>query len=241
VIPAYPTGLAVVTRWTPPRACSSARGARSAAVAERTWSDEAEPELPVIENDWEAVRGLGGEVLAIATGTSFIATRRLLSERGGSPSTRHLRGHPGILRRSAPQDDASELRSDASLRRTLSRRSSRGSRSAPSRSFLPNGGMSSLPFVPIDQVGVGFVCQSTSVKLRALSCFPSACRPCRPRRGTWRSTGRTRPRMLVRRVNRHAVRTERREDASSPRTEPSSSLPRFLEILDDALGVHCSP
>jgi len=58
VIPAYPTGLAVVTRLDP---SSRVLDARAAEIADewrdRVWSDEGgNPELPVIENDWDAVR-----------------------------------------------------------------------------------------------------------------------------------------------------------------------------------------
>jgi len=58
VIPAYPTGLAVVTRLDPSsRVLEEREGEIAAAWRERTWSDEGgNPELPVIENDWEAVR-----------------------------------------------------------------------------------------------------------------------------------------------------------------------------------------
>jgi hypothetical protein len=58
VIPAYPTGLAVVTRLDPGSRVLDARaGEIAAAWRDRAWSDEGgNPKLPVIENDWEAVR-----------------------------------------------------------------------------------------------------------------------------------------------------------------------------------------
>jgi hypothetical protein len=58
VIPAYPTGLAVVTRLDPD---SRVLDERAGEIAEewrrREWSDGGgNPRLPVIENDWEMVR-----------------------------------------------------------------------------------------------------------------------------------------------------------------------------------------
>lgn len=58
VIPAYPTGLAVVTRLDPGSRVLEERAEEIAAAwRDRSWSDEGgNPKLPVIENDWEAVR-----------------------------------------------------------------------------------------------------------------------------------------------------------------------------------------
>jgi hypothetical protein len=58
VIPAYPTGLAVVTRLDPGSRVLEERAAKiEAEWRDREWSDAGgNPMLPVIENDWEAVR-----------------------------------------------------------------------------------------------------------------------------------------------------------------------------------------
>jgi hypothetical protein len=58
VIPAYPTGLAVVTRLDPSSRVLDERAAEIAAAwREREWRDAGgNSELPVIANDWAAVR-----------------------------------------------------------------------------------------------------------------------------------------------------------------------------------------
>jgi hypothetical protein len=58
VIPAYPTGLAVVTRLDPESRVLEERAGDIARVwRDREWSDAGgNPELPVIENDWESVK-----------------------------------------------------------------------------------------------------------------------------------------------------------------------------------------
>jgi len=58
VIPAYPTGLAVVTRLDPGSRVLDERAEEIAAEWRmREWRDEGgNPELPVIANDWKAVR-----------------------------------------------------------------------------------------------------------------------------------------------------------------------------------------
>ena len=58
VMPTYPTGLAVVTRLDPESRVLEERAEEIAAEwRDREWSDAAgNPELPVVENEWETVR-----------------------------------------------------------------------------------------------------------------------------------------------------------------------------------------